>query len=72
MSFSRPIQWYHSHADPIWPDGTFKYASYVQVRTPTALLLGLLRTPPSVLGAAGPAWLGHVQVSLRIINTHAH
>ncbi len=24
MSFSRPFQWYHSHADPIWPDGTFK------------------------------------------------
>jgi hypothetical protein len=24
MSFSRPIQRYHSHADPIWPDGTFK------------------------------------------------
>ncbi len=24
MSFSRPIG-YHSHADPIWPDGTFKY-----------------------------------------------
>jgi hypothetical protein len=24
MSFSRPIQLYHSHADPIWPDGTFK------------------------------------------------
>ncbi len=24
MFFSRPIQWYHSHADPIWPDGTFK------------------------------------------------
>ncbi len=24
MSFSRPIQWYHSHADPIWPDGSFK------------------------------------------------
>jgi hypothetical protein len=23
MSFSRPIQWYHSHVDPIWPDGTF-------------------------------------------------
>ncbi len=22
MSFSRPIQSYHSHADPIWPDGT--------------------------------------------------
>ncbi len=21
MSFSRPIQWYHSHVDPIWPDG---------------------------------------------------
>ncbi len=25
MSFSRPIHWYHSHADPIWPDGTFKF-----------------------------------------------
>jgi hypothetical protein len=24
MSFSRPIQWYRSHADPICPDGTFK------------------------------------------------
>jgi hypothetical protein len=24
MSFSRPIQRYHSHADPIWPDGTFQ------------------------------------------------
>jgi hypothetical protein len=24
MFFSRPIQWYHSHADLIWPDGTFK------------------------------------------------
>jgi hypothetical protein len=23
MSFSRPIQRHHSHADPIWPDGTF-------------------------------------------------
>ena len=24
MFFSRPIQWYHSHADLILPDGTFK------------------------------------------------
>ncbi len=24
MSFSRPIPWYHSHADPIWPDGTLQ------------------------------------------------
>ncbi len=23
LSFSRPIHWYHSHADPIWTDGTF-------------------------------------------------
>jgi hypothetical protein len=22
MSFKRAFQWYHSHADPIWPDGT--------------------------------------------------
>jgi hypothetical protein len=25
MSFSRPIQWYQSHVDPIWPDGTFNF-----------------------------------------------
>ncbi len=24
MFFARPIQLYHSHVDPIWPDGTFK------------------------------------------------
>jgi hypothetical protein len=24
MSFSRAFHWYHSHLDPIWPDGTFK------------------------------------------------
>jgi hypothetical protein len=23
MSFSMPIQWFHSHEDPIWPEGTF-------------------------------------------------
>jgi hypothetical protein len=26
MSCSRPIQWYHSHADLIWPDGIFTHA----------------------------------------------
>jgi hypothetical protein len=29
MSFSMPIQWFHSHEDPIWPDGTFKTAALV-------------------------------------------
>jgi hypothetical protein len=24
MSFYSAFQWYHSHADPIWRDGTFK------------------------------------------------
>ncbi len=28
MTFLRPIQWGHSHADPIWPDGTFKKKTY--------------------------------------------
>ncbi len=27
MSFSRPIQWYHSHEDPIWPDSAFNGSS---------------------------------------------
>jgi hypothetical protein len=29
MSFSRPIQWYHSYADPIWPDGTFNQFHFI-------------------------------------------
>jgi hypothetical protein len=28
MSFSRPIHWYHSHADPIWPDCTFNVKTF--------------------------------------------
>ncbi len=31
MSFSRAFQWYHSHLDPIWPDGTFKGTSKYKV-----------------------------------------
>jgi hypothetical protein len=27
MSLSMPIQWHHSHADPIWPEGIFKAVS---------------------------------------------
>jgi hypothetical protein len=27
MTSLRPIQLYQSHADPIWPDSTFKYGS---------------------------------------------
>ncbi len=23
MSFSMPLQWFDSHADTIWPEGTF-------------------------------------------------
>ncbi len=29
---SRPIQWYHSQADPIWPDGTFKQLNWQSLR----------------------------------------
>ncbi len=32
MSFSRVIQWYHSQADQIWPDGTFKGAQAWDIR----------------------------------------
>ncbi len=27
MSFQRAFQWYQSHADPIWPDGTFNFTT---------------------------------------------
>jgi hypothetical protein len=29
MSFSRPIHWYHSPADPIWPGGTVKLGNFI-------------------------------------------
>jgi hypothetical protein len=32
ISFSRPIQWYHSYADPIWLGGTFKGNQLLDVR----------------------------------------
>jgi hypothetical protein len=33
MFFSRPIHCYHSHADPIWPDGTFIKVQKVHKQT---------------------------------------
>jgi hypothetical protein len=42
MSFSMPIQWFHSHEDPIWPDGTFN--------TMQDLLSGLTRERLEQLG----------------------
>ncbi len=37
MSFSRAFQWYHSHLDPILPDGTFNTAVLFSIdRTMTA------------------------------------
>jgi hypothetical protein len=38
MSFSMPIQWYHTHADPIWPDGTFKSDFYIAKRIGGSLI----------------------------------
>jgi hypothetical protein len=31
MTISRPFQWYHSHADPIWPDNTFKLSKKAEL-----------------------------------------
>jgi hypothetical protein len=30
MSFPRPIQWYHYHADLVWQDGTFNIKKHVK------------------------------------------
>ncbi len=48
MSFLRPIQWYHSHADPIWPNGTFK-ASSCLYQAESACLTRLLVSVPGTL-----------------------
>ncbi len=39
MSLSRPIQWYHSHADLIWPEGTFNCLQTRPVLTEKLLIL---------------------------------
>ncbi len=48
MSFSRAFQWYHSHLDPIWPDGTFKTAPTKQ--TNKSAFLRLRRIPYNFRG----------------------
>ncbi len=51
MSFSRPFQGYHSHADPIWPDGTFnlkpKYTKFFVVPSTRWSQWSLRRHAPS-------------------------
>ena len=48
MSISRPIQWYHSHVDPIWPDGTFKKESARAIsQGPTKLSISSANPPTS-------------------------
>ncbi len=39
MSFLRPIQWYHSHVDTIWPDGTFNQRKYKWLSRTVCLFL---------------------------------
>jgi hypothetical protein len=50
MTFSRPIQWYHSHAGPIWLDGTFKPFGCLCVRMRQQYCTyGILTVSPCVL-----------------------
>ncbi len=46
MSFSRAFQWYHSHLDPIWPDGTFKSRYVLYSVSVFNLQKCILRTAP--------------------------
>ncbi len=50
MSFSRPIQWYHSRVDPIWTDGTYT------VRTNKKADLRLFQRQSGALFAIGVPW----------------
>ncbi len=59
MSFLRPIQWYHSRADPIWPDGSFnsytdkkkiKFSSYIRKSRVKQLQSHILLTASSYMG----------------------
>ncbi len=40
MSFARPIQWYHSHVDPIWPNGRGCAADFSLLNLPKGKSLG--------------------------------
>jgi hypothetical protein len=44
MSFYRAFQWYHSNADPIWLDGTFKIRANLPYRVGHADILHRLGT----------------------------
>ncbi len=43
MTFLRPILRYHSHADPIWPDSTFKEVIYKNFDAECILCTGAKR-----------------------------
>ncbi len=49
MSFSRAFQWYHSHLDPIWPDGTFK-TGLRNVNNAKRILISWAQEPQFLLG----------------------
>ncbi len=60
MFFSKPMQWYHSHADPIWPDGTFNMVTSKNWTEDTELF-----TPPLLLADTGTSGFisGHLHLS---------
>ncbi len=56
MCFKRAFQWYHSHADPIWPDGTFN----------TCTIYSCLWTDGSELGRNPLARFGEISIKLGV------
>jgi hypothetical protein len=58
MSFSRPIQWYHSHSDPIWPDGTstVNYSMTVVKGESECMVCGITKGVGPSTTLAWPGW----------------
>jgi hypothetical protein len=61
MTFLKPIQCYHSLADPIWPDGTFEddlqKLKLKKIKIYTVEVDDFLRPIPCYHSPADPIWL---------------
>ncbi len=63
VSFSRPIQWYHSLADPIWPDGTFKSCSDLSIEI-ILMYMNYMKDIPEELGNFAGEYVSQSGISL--------
>ncbi len=71
MSFSRPIQRYHSHADPIWPDGIFNWTRHAREKQREAYRILVTFVTPNTLFPPSISWFLNSVILLILISPYS-